>query len=287
MAGYYDWINDNREQILKGNGHELAHTWEVSARDYEAQLSPNTQHIMLLTTDEASSVLNELYNYGTTFSGNIKDSTYGVKNLSKLMSYQDAGKLVFALKGLKIKATAYIYKGVTYVKITGYPSLRRILNGTRYSAMNPKVLDLSIGKAGVNAGIISGARFCIYFAATQRVVEFIFSSEHDLATFIGNMTMDVAKAVVTIFLTKLAVAAAGWLTPAAVSAAIPIAGGIVLIIVLGLAITALLMYLDNKYDLSEKLIKNINSGLKEYQKIMDWNLQHGNSYLPSIMNGRY
>lgn len=287
MSGYCDWIKDNEKEILKGNGYELAHTWEISERDYEASLSPNTQHIMLLTTDEASSILDEIYNNGTTYAGNIKDFVSGTKNIFKLMSYRNAGKLVFALKGLGIKAVPYIYQGITYIKITGYPSLRRILNGTRYAAMNPKILELGISKAGINAGIMGGARFCIYFAGAQRVIEFVFSSEHDLATFIGNLTMDVAKVIVTVFLTKLAVAAAGWLVPAAVSATISVAAGIVLIIVLGFAITALLTYLDNRYHLSENLIKNINEGLKAHQKIMKWNFEHSNPYLFPTMIGYY
>jgi hypothetical protein len=175
---------------------------------------------------------------------------------------------------------------VTYIKITGYPSVRRILNGTRYAVNNPKILDLGIGKAGINAGILSGARFCIYFSAAQRVVEFIFSSEHDVATFIGNITMDVAKVIVTMFVTKIAVAIGSGLTTA-LSIVIPISVGIVLIVLLGIGITASLLYLDEKYHLSEHLIRSIKKGLKEHQRVVNWNLQHSNPYLYSMMNENY
>ncbi|MEA5225956.1 hypothetical protein VB296_24315, partial [Enterobacter cloacae] len=126
------------------------------------------------------------------------------KNLSKLFSYQQAGKIVFTLKGLGIKATQYAYQGKMYVKITGYPSLRRILNGTRYRIDHPKVLEVGIGRAGFRNGIMSGARLCIWFSACWRLVELIFKSDHDVAAFLGNVTMDVAKVIVGVFVSRLA-----------------------------------------------------------------------------------
>lgn len=288
MKNYQEWINDNRSGILRGNDSSLVDTWRISQCDFEAKLSKNTRHIMLLTMDEANAVLSDLYNKGTTFAGNIKDTYSAAKNTLKLVSYRDAGKLVFNLKGFGIKAVSYLHKGVTYIKITGYPSLRRILNGTRYSAMNPKILELGIGTAGIDAGIMSGARFCIYFSFAQRVIEFVFSSEYDLAAFIGNITMDVAKVIVTIFLTKFVVAATGWiLTTIATSFTLPLSVGIVLIVIMGFTITRLLMKLDEHYHLSERLIKSINEGLKAHQEIMTWNLHHSDSYSFPISNWSY
>ncbi|WP_238392837.1 hypothetical protein [Buttiauxella sp. 3AFRM03] len=240
---------------------------------------------MLLTTDEALDAVKDLYSYGTTFAGNIKDTISGAKNITKLMSYREAEKLVFRFKGLGVKAETYIQKGVTYIKITGYASLRRILNGTRYAVNHPQILELGIGKAGINAGIMSGARFCIYFSAAQRVVEFIFSdhSGEAVAAFIGNITMDVAKVVVTIFVTKMVVAGAGIMF----SVTLPISAGIVLIILLGVAVTTGLMYLDEEFHLSNKLISSIDKGMEEHQKVTEWNVKNANPYLYTMLNGQY
>ncbi|HKN02834.1 MAG TPA: hypothetical protein VJY31_02690 [Buttiauxella sp.] len=294
MTGYSKWLENNAEDAFrKGNNSTILDAWIQSQRDLEAQLSKNTQHIMLLTTDEALDVVKDLYSYGTTFAGNIKDTISGVKNITKLMSYKEAEKLVFRFKGLGIRAETYIQKGVTYIKITGYASLRRILNGTRYAVNHPQILELGIGKAGINAGIMSGARFCIYFAAAQRVMEFIFSdhSGEAVAAFIGNITMDVAKIVVTIFVTKLAVAGAGWGVAvgaaAGYSVVIPVALGIVLIVALGVIITYGLFKIDENYNLSEKLISAIRKGMEEYQKVTEWNLNNTTPYLFSMMNGQY
>ena len=286
QPAWHDYLGDTLRGNVPVNQLIPQHPYLLNTLQLEEALYKNTEHIMLLNMDEAYAVMDALYNKGTTYSGNIKDAVSGMKNMSKLVSYKDAGKLVINLKGLGIKAIPYVHKGVTYIKITGYPSVRRILNGTRYAVNNIKILELGIGKAGINAGILSGARFCIYFALAQRVVEFIFSSEHDVAAFIGNITMDVAKVIVTIFVTEIAVAIGSGLATA-LSIVVPISVGIALIVLLGIGITASLLYLDEKYHLSDRLIKSIKKGLEEHQKVMDWNLQHSNPYLFSMMNGHY
>ncbi|EKI0251989.1 hypothetical protein O8H62_001282 [Enterobacter asburiae] len=286
QPAWHDYLGDTLRGDVPVNQLIPQHPYLLDTLQLEEALHKNTEHIMLLNMDEAYAVMDALYNKGTTYSGNIKDAVSGIKNMSKLVSYKDAGKLVINLKGLGIKAIPYVHKGVTYIKITGYPSVRRILNGTRYAVNNPKILELGIGNAGINAGILSGARFCIYFVAAQRVVEYIFSSEHDVATFIGNITMDVAKVIVTIFVTKIAVAIVTGVTTA-LSIVVPISAGIAIIVVIGFLITYGLLSLDEQYHLSERLIKSIRKGLDEHQRVMDWNLRHSNHYLFSMMNGHY
>jgi len=282
-------LSDYLGEIVSGNApiNQLypQHPFLLDTLKLEEVLNKNTQHIMLLTMDEAYAVADALYDKGTTYAGNIKDTVAGAKNIFKLGSYKDAGKLVFNLKGLAVKATPYIQKGVTYIKISGYSSVRRILNGTRYAVNHPQILELGIGKAGINAGIMSGARFCIYFSAAQRVVEFIFSdhSGEAVAEFIGNITMDVAKVIVTIYVTKMVVAGVG----AMFSITLPISVGIVLIIFLGMIITYSLFKIDKEFNLSEKLITSIRKGMEEQQKVTEWNMKNMNPYQSSMINGQY
>lgn len=276
--------------VLRGNvsPNQLIpqHPYLLDTLKLEEILHKNTEHIMLLTVDEAYAAFNEIYDKGTTYAGNIKDAAAGANNIFKLASYRDAGKLIFRFKGLGIKAQSYLHKGTTYIKITGYPSVRRILNGTRYAASNPKILEIGIGKAGFNAGILSGARFCIYFAAAQRFIEYIFSSQHDVATFIGNITMDVAKLIVTIFVTKIivsfTVAVAG-----ALSVTIPISAGIFLTVFIGFLITKKLFNLDETYHFSRRFIKNIEKGMEEERKNTEWNMLHNSPYSFPLMNTSY
>lgn len=269
MERYYDWIGNHREDILRGNNWQRNQRVENEIRKLKNNLNSNTQHIMLLTPEEAQGVIDDLLSnksvsFSTSYAGNIKDTADATKKLSKLFSYQQAGKIVLTLKGLGIKATQYAYQGKLYVKITGYPSLRRILNGTRYRINHPKVLEVGIGSAGFRDGIMSGARFCIWFSACWRLIELVFKSEHDVAALLGNVTMDVAKVIVSIFVSQSVGSALELAVPLLFSsAAVPVWGEIVGVVVLGFIIARSLNEVDKKYELSDKLIACIREGLKE------------------------
>lgn len=279
MERYYDWIGNHREDILRGNNWQRNQRIDNEIRTLKNNLNSNTQHIMLLTFEEAQGVIDDLLgsksvSFSTNYAGNIKDAADATKKLSKLFSYQQAGKIVFTLKGLGIKATQYAYQGKLYVKITGYPSLRRILNGTRYRINHPKVLEVGIGSAGFRNGILSGARFCIWFSACWRLIELAFKSEHDVAALLGNVTMDVAKVIVSVFVSQSVGSTLGLAVPLLFSsAAVPVWGEIVGVVVLGFIITWSLNEVDNKYELSDKLIACIREGLKERQRIEERNIQ--------------
>ena len=288
-----DYLGD----VLRGNVpvNQLIpqHPYILDTLGLAEAFEKNTTHIMLLTLDEAQSVIEDLDNskpviLATTYAGNIKDSIAGAKNISKLVSYTDAGKLVYRLKGLGIKAIQYQYGGQVYVKITGYASLRRILQGTRYKINSPQILELGIGKAGINGGILEGAKFCIWFSLAYRTVQLIFKSDHDVAAFIGNITMDIAKIIVSIFVTKILVAAGGALAAGAASVGfavtLPIALGIVLIVGIGFGITYGLDYLDRKYHLTDKLISAIREGMRTQAEIEKWNFEHTSPFTYGLMN---
>lgn len=293
MVGYTDWIDKNTNDLLRGNNRDLVRRFEDDIRAYKERLDKEAQHIMLLTLEEAQGVIDNLLRSDgmsrvTTYAGNIKDAAGGTANILKLFSYRDAGRIVFTLKGRGIKAIQYSYGGKMYVKITGYPSLRRILNGTRYGINHPKVLELGIGKAGLRAGLITGARFCIWFSACWRLIELIFRSDHDVAAFLGNITMDVAKVVVTIFYTEVIIGGvsifSGFL-PA--SLAVPIFGGIFIFVVIGFIITNNLANFDENNKLSKKLIECVRNGLKEQQRVEEWNNKHSLGIGRNILRGGY
>lgn len=292
MERYYDWIENHREDILRGNNWQRNQYVESEIRKLKNNLNSNTQHIMLLTLEEAQGVNDDLLgsktvSFSTNYAGNIKDTVDATKKLLKLFSYQQAGKIVFTLKGLGVKATQYAYQGKLYVKITGYPSLRRILNGTRYRINHPKVLEVGIGSAGFRNGIMSGARFCIWFSACWRFIEVVFKSEHDVAALLGNVTMDVAKVIVSVFVSRLSGNVIRWgVSFFVTSAAVPVWGEIVGAVALGFFIAYALNEVDEKYELSDKLIACIREGMKEQQKISEWNSRHS-GYRGSLYGGIY
>lgn len=102
--------------------------------------------------------------------------------------------LVGQLGSFGIKATVYVnHKGTELIKISGYPGVRKILNAPVFSAKNPKVVDIGIGKYGLKKSIIKGARLTFYVAAAYRTIDYIMNDETSFAEFIGSLATDAVK----------------------------------------------------------------------------------------------
>ncbi|WP_421356491.1 hypothetical protein [Pseudocitrobacter faecalis] len=200
MGDYLGDILSGRQQI---NSLNPDHAFLQSLPLLEEMMENNTQYFLLLTIDEAQGIVDDLIGYTDDFmsyrmgAGNIKDVWDGLRNTTLLMTWRDANKICFNLRALFIKATPYRVNGVEYIKISGYPGLRRILNGTRYRANNLQMLEFGIGKRGINSAIINGAKFCIYFSLAWRGLELILKSEYNLIDFLGDISMDTAKLVIS------------------------------------------------------------------------------------------
>lgn len=287
-ASAADYLGDYLRGNVPVNQLIPRHDYILDTLGLEAVFEKNTTYLMLLTLEEADAVINQLLNDAdpiATYAGNINDTYGGLKNIRKLTThYNSVQQLIFSFKRLGIKAVIYKCKGVEYVKITGRAGVRRILKGTRYAINNPQVLELGIGTAGKNAGIISGARFCIWFSLGYRAIELIFKNEYTVIDFVGDITMDMAKIIVTIFVTKVIISA-GSLIATVASVTMPIAAGIVLIVIVGVIITFSLDYLDRKYKISDKLKSIIKKGMMERQTIERWNLSQSSPFINAMRSG--
>lgn len=233
-----------------------------------------SRYIMLLTLEEAQQVTDELLGgVDTLFSyklapGNIKDILEGGSSVCKLMTFENsAGDIAFRFKSLGIKAVEYTYKGASYIKITGYPGLRRILNGTRYAANHPQMLEMGIGIRGLGNALVKGTKFCIFASLAWRAIELIFKSDYDLVDFLGDITMDAAKAVVASVVIGVV---AGGLTLFSAS----IVFTAVVVIIVGVILNRKLNESDDDLGLSLSLKEKIRVALSEYQKINEWNFRY-------------
>jgi hypothetical protein len=245
------------------------------------------RYIMLLTLEEAQQVTDELlgevdgiFSY-TLAPGNIKDILEGTSSIGKMMTFENsAGDIAFRFKSLGIRAIEYTFKGKTYIKITGYAGMRRILAGTRYAAEHPQMLEMGIGIRGLGSALIKGTRFCIFASLAWRVIELIFKSDYDLVDFLGDITMDAAKAVVASVVIGVI---AGVLTLGSFPVVF-IAG---VVIVAGVFLNFALNKLDEKLGLSASLKEEFRRALVEYQKINEWNFQHASPLLNSSFGRQY
>lgn len=179
----------------------------------------------------------------SSFAGNIAESL-------------SVGRIVMELRGFGVTATEYVGRnGNRYIRLSGYPGIRRYLNATRYLIDNQRILDIGIGTRGIENGIIGGARFCIVFAAAYRAVELLLKDEYGLTDFFVNLTMDMAKLAVSIGVAWGAkTVATGFMV--AGSSVVGIAIGVFAI---GLFVSFLLYWIDTEFKISEKIIKHLKS----------------------------
>ncbi|EMB4339817.1 hypothetical protein I5462_16955 [Citrobacter freundii] len=238
------------------------HTMNPVQRDMafmDGSFITQSHHILLLTLEEAQQVADDLIGGVDKFfsyraaPGNIKDGLDGFRSLSKLTTYYNsAQELVFNFTAIRIKAIEYKVGGKTYIKITGYPALRRILNGTRYGASHPQMLEMAIGRRGLYNSLRNGVKYCIYFSLTWRAIELIFKCDYDLVDFLVDISMDAAKAVVS----GVVIGIIGGI---AILFSAPIFLTTVCIIISGFALNAKLNSLDENTGLSNSLKEKLRT----------------------------
>lgn len=240
----------------------------------------NKQYFMLLTLNEAKGVLSDLLGETDDFlsyklgGGNIKDIWDCAHTFSNFTTYiNESDSLVFNLKGLGIKAIPYVINGVSYIKITGYASLRRILKGTRYRANNMQLLELGIGWRGMAFGITKGFKFCVYFSMAFRAIELMFKEEYSLIDFFGDIVMDAAKTIVA----SVVVFVIG----VVVGISFPVIYALGMVIIIGVILNAGLNYLDSYFGISGALKKKLQDAFNEQEKIHAWHMRNvGRELLP-------
>ncbi|CAQ82874.1 MULTISPECIES: hypothetical protein [Photorhabdus] len=228
--------------------------------------------MVLLTQDEALTYLktfeNDLKSWRdsiysvadplSNFAGNIKDAP-GVFKVAKHFKPIDVGiitHIVNELKGKGVKAKEYLGKnGVRYIKLSGYPAVRRYLNTTRYLIDNKKIIEVGVGSVAMEGSIVSGAKFCIVFSAAYRAVELLLKDEYGLTDFFVNVSMDIAKLIVSTTIARLAVGAIVTSPIFAIGASATLVA--IGIFAAGLGVAYVLYLLDNEFKISETIIKKL------------------------------
>lgn len=165
----------------------------------------------------------------------------------------DAGTAAQLIKDLGLKGHAIVkpYNNKYYVIFKGYAGQRSIFAGTRYLATHPTVVDMAIGKIGVNNAILKGTRLTIFLVVPLNIVNCLLDDKQTMTELIGKTATDIAKIGVSTILSSLAATAAASVTTVAV-------GPIVVAIVVGAGATLALDALDKKYGLTKALVDELN-----------------------------
>ncbi len=225
-------------------------------------------HIM---EDKAEKKKNNLLKKGWTESG-LREITEMAGNYgSALLDTKLWLKLIKDL-GFKAKLRVNDYGGKPYVILTGNARLRKIFTGTRYGAMNPKVVTMGLGQYGIKNTARSGGILSVILMSGFRVLDYLLKDEATLAELIGSLATDVVKVAVS-----TGVAWALTAATAATVASVLAVGPLLVFIVVGLVVNKILNSIDEKYHITNQLIKGLdalailskNKALQGKEKILD------------------
>ncbi|MDE9557717.1 hypothetical protein KKJ06_20420 [Xenorhabdus bovienii] len=219
------------------------------------QLDKNTELYVLLTLEEAVDAVKNLC--GPNPNASWKDGLFSCSDIATSFT----GSIIDAYGALKlanelssnfgVKVKEYIDKhGNRNIKLTGRTGVRNFLTAAKYGVNHWKMIEMGIGSQGMQSGIITGARYCIFVSAAYRSLELLFRDEYDVHSFFGNISMDVAKTAVGFFAGMGAKAVVGTFLTAG-TYALAVSVGIFLV---GFGVAIILYHLDNKYEISKKLI---------------------------------
>jgi hypothetical protein len=177
------------------------------------------------------------------------------------------GRLTSDLGYAGTQAYIKLYGGKAHIILKGHPGLRKILTGTKYGVQNAKVIKMGIGRYGAAQAAKSGGVLTIVLVTAYRVIDYFLTDSTTLNQLIGTLATDVVKIGIT---TGASIAAA---TGMAATGFLVAVGPLAAAIVVGVAVAWLLGELDQKYNVTEKVVaaldeisENIQTGLENKKK---------------------
>ncbi|PHM50864.1 hypothetical protein [Xenorhabdus miraniensis] len=255
---------DGQLVIDNGKLKPLTHMKEYRKKQYaelERKLNDkgNEEHYALITLEEALGFLKSALCKGgehKTWKDKVFACTDPTSSFAgNMIESVGVMKIINEFRSLGVEAKEYKGRGgATHIKITGKQSVRKFITGTNYRLDNQKILKIGIGSKSIVNGIVSGVKFCIIFSLAYRAVELMTKDEYALAEFLGNITVDAAKLLITTLVTATVGKVASSYFLAAGVSIIGVSAGLFFI---GVGIAIALYYLDNEFGITDKVIKSI------------------------------
>jgi hypothetical protein len=215
---------DKLRKSVKENSHTL---YAFSAEDLikEWEYKTGKKHAELVT-DKIKSA--------SGYVSPFMDSIVASKLIKDLGFF---GKVVTTIKG-----------GKSYIVFKGLAGKRTIFTSTRYLANNAKVVDMAIGKLGLNKSILGGLRLTIYLTIPINILLEFTRDHFSMTRLLGTTATDVIKLMAAAGASVIASMAVGSITAVA-------AGPLIAAIAVGIATGYILSELDEHFGITEALIE--------------------------------
>lgn len=137
----------------------------------------------------------------------------------------------------------------TYIILKGFPARRSaLLNGTRYLASTPAVMNLGLGMKGIKNLAKGGFILGVIVSSGIEVLDFLFNDQKTLGDLIGGIGVEATKAGIGALVGYGAAVAMATVTTVVVSPLVTIA-------VVAVAAGVALNYLDNRFEVKKRVIE--------------------------------
>ena len=167
-------------------------------------------------------------------------------------------KTIVAIGAVGTTCYAKTHNGKTYFIFKGHAGLRNVLQGTRYLATNPQIIQLGLGIKGAQNVAKGGFILGIVVTTGIEITDFMLNDQKTLYDLVGGIGVEAVKGGLSALIGYAAGAVVG-LTGLAVA---PLVG----MMVAAFAVSYALNKLDDKYQIKNRVInalKNLPDSLAE------------------------
>jgi hypothetical protein len=246
--------------------------------EVKSKISNNKRTLDIFPTEELIKAWES--KTGKEFSLEAGETARSLSNYASAML--DTKTTIRLISDLGIKGTVVLknLKGRQYIIFKGYAGNRSIFTASRYLAKNPKVIDMAIGKVGVNKSIISGARVTVFLIVPLNILNYILDDQQTMFRLLGTTATDLIKVGAGAAVASLLATSVATITTIA-------AGPLVVAIAIGIATGYTLDLLDQKFGVTEALVKALSEA--HYNTIGELGRQMNkveNHLKWQIMNGK-
>ena len=152
------------------------------------------------------------------------------------------------------------YGGKPHIVFKGHAGVRKILTGTHYGVQNAKIVNMGLGRAGVRKSVKGGAVVSIFLLTAWNIADYFLRDDATLGQLIGGIAGDVTKAAIA--------GGVGYATSALVfgtAVGTFALGPLAVAVVVGVGVGLLLDWIDNRYQLTERLKRKVDEVLSRLE----------------------
>ena len=223
--------------------------WLSEAVDHGEILAKDAEEsIRNIDRDKAIDISED---YGKLLVGTAKD-TFGQIGLAQKL-VKDFGKWW----AVRVEFRPGVHGDLVIIK--GWPNGRRLLSGTRYRVDNGKIMELQIGRPGIQAAAKDSMKFGIYLVVA--VDFFQFYRDQDLAHLLASLTVDIPS----VLLASATGAFFGTLAAGTLVVGTFALGPALLAFGIGVAVGGILFFLDHEFGITKKVEAAYQSALNKLE----------------------